>query len=71
MILNLLKLDIKFEEDLDAAVTYDYIRERLSVEGYLKPQTIVILSYDEEAFDELIDWNDFHKQTIKYLKKIK
>jgi len=111
MLLNLLKLDIQFEPDLGAAVTfetkyssdgyplylanynndeqgennvkifmyednfnieiYDYIRERLSVEGYLKPQTIVVLSYDEEAFDELIDWDDFHKQTIKYLKKIK
>ena len=111
MILNLLKLKIKFEEDEGADVTfetkyssdgyplylanynndeqgemgvkifmyednfniemYDYIRERLGEDGYLKSKTIVVLSYDEEAFDELIDWNDFHKQTIKYLKKIK
>lgn len=110
MILNLLKLKIKFESDPGAAVTfetkyssdgyplflanynndeqgemgvkifmyednfkiemYDYIRDRLSLteEGYFKPQTIVVLAYDEEDFDKQMDWKDFHKQTIKYLK---
>jgi len=110
MLLKLLKLNIKFEEDEGADVTfetkyssdgyplflanynndeqgemgvkifmyednfniemYDYIRERLSEED-LKYKTISVLAYDEEAFDELIDWNDFHKQTIKYLKTLK
>ncbi len=102
IILKLLKLNIKFEEDKGADVTfetkyssdgyplflanysneegvktfmyednfqtemYDYIRERLNEED-LQSKTIVVLPYDEEEFDEYIDWNDFHKQAINFL----